>query len=736
MNSGKGNHVRMNVSPQIKERVGEAELYLSQGLFDQARGIYQELLEEIAARGTVENGDEQLFLEEQLRSVDRYEAKFLGTGSLGTEEAGDPAEDTEEVTVFNRGLALLDVGLTAEALNEFQLARQLGYPAVECYLQMARAHLQLGRPAKAISTLQEALQLPDIHRDDRLRLQEQLASAHEADGNKAVALDLYGQILEVNPHHRTVVDRLDSLRKEIFDYHINLAKLNLESKQFLKAIEQLRLLYRRFQFPADSVLPLFHKILALAPDNLDALRNLAEISSREGNWKKALAYLEKIQDIQPREPWSEKQLTHLYQRLTKADEVSAEDRLKAAHHFLRAGQLESAVNQYLEVILEETSHRLVALVELGEALLKSGDYDRLVEVLGNSLPWISSLKPSPEVFSFYFLLGSAYEKKDCYDEAQKFFMRAAKIDPHNEAVREKLGTHSQEPLHSCCDKFGIAASSQQQYRMREKLGQNEILQFFKVSEIPGDTIRIAKRLLPHFSKDKNVQEFFSRWWREQRAMQNPHVVRVLDVAEREGHYYLITEEQSTTLQDKLKDKAPLPLASAVHIAKGLLNALAYAHSHRGTDDVLRKIFHLGLTPQRIFVDDELQKVKIADFGLIYLLDRELGWWPHYSERSSLELAYMAPEQFSRSPRKMPDKMKQATDLYAFGVIFYQMLTGHLPFTGPDPDDFRKQHLEKYPVQPRAFISAIPAKLDETVLRCLRKDPKKRWRTPTELDLAL
>jgi len=86
--------------------------------------------------------------------------------------------------------------------------------------------------------------------------------------------------------------------------------------------------------------------------------------------------------------------------------------------------------------------------------------------------------------------------------------------------------------------------------------------------------------------------------------------------------------------------------------------------------------------------------------------------------------------------KMPDKMKQAVDIYTFGVVFYQALTGHLPFTGPSPEDFCKQHNEKYPVPPRVFISTIPAKLDELVLKCLQKDPKKRWRTPTEIDLAL
>jgi serine/threonine-protein kinase len=151
---------------------------------------------------------------------------------------------------------------------------------------------------------------------------------------------------------------------------------------------------------------------------------------------------------------------------------------------------------------------------------------------------------------------------------------------------------------------------------------------------------------------------------------------------------------------------------------------------------LRKIFHLCLNPRRVYIKGDLSRARIADLGLTFLLDTVLNWHPDYSERSPGELAYLAPEQFDRSPAQMPDKMKQAVDIYTFGVVVYQVLTGNLPFTGPSPEDFRKQHNEKYPVPPRVFISSIPAKLDELVLKCLQKDPKKRWRTPTEIDLTL
>jgi serine/threonine-protein kinase len=219
-------------------------------------------------------------------------------------------------------------------------------------------------------------------------------------------------------------------------------------------------------------------------------------------------------------------------------------------------------------------------------------------------------------------------------------------------------------------------------------------------------------------------------------MENRNITRVVDVAEREGHYYLITEDFDSTLDDLLKKQFKLDLKEAVRLARALLNGLAYAHSHRGSDDTLRKIFHLGLNPKRVLVRGELTNAKIADFGLISKLGSELGFTLDYKELSAYELTYMAPEVFNRASARMPDKMKQAADLYSFGLVFYRTLTGKVPFEGPSPEDFKKQHNEQYPVPPRVHIASIPAKLDEAILKCLHKDPKKRWRTPTELDLAL
>jgi len=275
-----------------------------------------------------------------------------------------------------------------------------------------------------------------------------------------------------------------------------------------------------------------------------------------------------------------------------------------------------------------------------------------------------------------------------------------------------------------------------QYQIQEKIGEDTIHQFFKVREVPSGTLRVAKSLSPTLSGEITAKDFMIKWGYEQVNMENRNITRVLDMAERGDFYYLITEDFDTTLDDLLKKKTKLPVKDSVRLAKALLNGLAYAHSHRGADDTLRKIFHLGLNPKRVLIKGDLTRVKIADFGLISKLASELGFTLDYKALTPYELTYMAPELFGRGPTRMPEKLKQAADLYSFGLVFYRVITGKVPFEGPSPEDFKKQHNEQYPVPPRVHISSIPAKLDEAILKCLHKDPKKRWRTPTELDLAL
>ena len=698
--------------PEIQEKIDEAELYLTQGLFEEARQIYQELLNEVAS--LAEQGaanpallqsykSQRAFIQEKLTTIDRQEIEFHGHApEAPTEELVAPQE-VEGNAAFNRGQAFLDIGMFSDAIQEFQRAVELRFQPTECSLQIGKAYIQLGQHGEGIRVLKKAYKRKDLSEAERNLVLGQLALGYETAGDKEEALQIYQKLAERDPKHSTAANKVKALAKEGDRYYFNMVKLHLKNKQFSKAIKTLRQMEREKRASIAEVMPFYEQILERDPGNKEAIE----------------------------------QVTIIYRQMLDDGGAGVDTRLKFARLLLRAGQFDQAANEYLEIMLEDNPYKITALSELGEALLERQDYNRILELLEDAVPWVESIDPGPEALNYYILLGKACERKSLYDQARSYFQRAAAIDPTHEDIRDKAGTQSQDPLLSRGKVLlRLKVEEDIHYQIQEKIGEDTIHQFFKVKEVPSGTLRVAKSLSPALSGEITAKDFMVKWGYEQVNMENRNITRVLDVAEREGLYYLITEDFDSTLEDLLKKKTNLPIKEAVRLARALLNGLAYAHSHRGADDTLRKIFHLGLNPKRVLIKGELTSVKIADFGLISNLASELGFTLDYNDLSRYELTYMAPELFSRGPTRMPEKMKQAADLYSFGLVFYRALTGEVPFEGPSPEDFKKQHSEQYPIPPRVHISSIPAKLDEAILKCLHKDSKKRWRTPTELDLAL
>ncbi len=712
MQSENSNHSAASDLSDMQEKINEAELYLTQGLFDEARQVYQQLLnnltplmEKAAANPNLRRSYESRrgFIQEQLANVERQEAEFHGESEGAKPEKAATPPEKGGAKDFNQGQAFLDIGLFADAIKAFQRAAKLGFQPIQCLLQIGKAHIRLGNHQAGVRVLAKICKRKELSDDERNLLLGQMARSYEALGDNDKALEIYRKLAANDPQHLTAASKVKSLTKEDHRYHLNMAKLHVQNKQFAKAVNTLGLLQSEHEVPVEQLVPLYEEVLEKDPGNKDAFQNLSAI----------------------------------YRQMLDTESSGVDIRLKLARHLLLAGQLDNAVSEFLAVMLEDTPQKMIALVELGEALLKKQEYDRILELLGDALSWVESIEPETETLNYYYLLGIACEKKNLYDQAQDYFHRASAIDPEHEGIRAKLAAHTQAPLTSRGKALlRLNVDTEIQYQILEKLGQDEVHQFFKVREIPSDTIRTAKTLLPDFSSEPKVKDFFVKWTHEQAAIENRNIMRALDVAESEGKYYLILEEFQSTLEEVLQERTNLPLAEAVLLARALLNAMAYAHSHRGSDDVLRKIFHLGLNPRRVLISGPVANARISDFGLITRLSSMLNVTPNYTDISPYELAYMAPERFERSPARMPDKMKQAADLYSFGLVFYKAITGKLPFEGPSPEDFRKQHNEHYPVPPRVFIPSIPAKLDEAILKCLHKDPKKRWRTPTELDIAL
>jgi len=195
-----------------------------------------------------------------------------------------------------------------------------------------------------------------------------------------------------------------------------------------------------------------------------------------------------------------------------------------------------------------------------------------------------------------------------------------------------------------------------------------------------------------------------------RRITHPHVLRTHDFGEIDGVPFISMEYvRGITLRAMLEQSGRLPFSAGLRAARQLLSGLAAAHE--------LDIVHRDIKPENALLDS-LGNLKLMDFGLARPVERlepgqtQAGFvvgTPHY----------LAPEQIEgREPT-------QRADVYACGVVLYEIFTGHLPFGGANPMEILMQHLREAPVPPSRYWPEIPPGLERLILRCLEKDPSAR-----------
>jgi len=164
---------------------------------------------------------------------------------------------------------------------------------------------------------------------------------------------------------------------------------------------------------------------------------------------------------------------------------------------------------------------------------------------------------------------------------------------------------------------------------------------------------------------------------------------------------------------------PLPIWKAVHIVRGIADGLSYAHKHG--------FVHRDIKPHNILLNEEFVP-KITDWGMSKVLSTELK----KSSIAGFSLAYAAPEQVSPTEYGRTD---ERTDIYQLGVVFYELVTGSVPFGGEGIVEVGNAILREQPISPSEF-NADAAAVEKIILTCMKKDPAQRYQTAEELLAAL
>ena len=258
------------------------------------------------------------------------------------------------------------------------------------------------------------------------------------------------------------------------------------------------------------------------------------------------------------------------------------------------------------------------------------------------------------------------------------------------------------------------------YVVKEKVGEGGMGAVY-LAEHPRLGRKVAIKLL-HENLSRNP-EMVGRFFVEAKSatdIGSDHIVGVLDFGDLpDGTSYLILEWlDGHSLGQALAAEKKLPLVRAIHIARGVARALSAAHAIG--------IVHRDLKPDNVFLvrkEDDPEFVKVLDFGIAKLLDENKTAGRVKTETGALigTPAYMSPEQCRGA-----DKVDQRTDIYALGVIFYEMVTGRLPFEANGLGDLLIAHMTETPPSLRSLEPSIPQAIDDAIMLALAKSPDERF----------
>jgi len=202
-------------------------------------------------------------------------------------------------------------------------------------------------------------------------------------------------------------------------------------------------------------------------------------------------------------------------------------------------------------------------------------------------------------------------------------------------------------------------------------------------------------------------------------LQHPHILTLIDSGEADGFlYYVMPYVEGETLRAKLAREGEFPTGDAVRILREMVDALAYAHAHG--------VVHRDVKPENVMLSG--RHALVMDFGVAKAVSEATG-------RQSLTTVgvalgtptYMAPEQATADPH-----VDHRADIYAVGVIAYELLTGRPPFTGNTPQQVIAAHVTQAPDHVTRHRAAVPAPLAELVMRCLEKKPADRFQSAHQL----
>ena len=269
------------------------------------------------------------------------------------------------------------------------------------------------------------------------------------------------------------------------------------------------------------------------------------------------------------------------------------------------------------------------------------------------------------------------------------------------------------------------------FEITGELGQGGMGSVYKARDQHLDRLVALKVLLPESVNDPDRRRRFVQEAKAASALNHPNIVHIYDIDEADGVLYIAMEYVAGKTLGQIVPRTGLPLKEALRYAGQMAGALAAAHA--------AGIVHRDLKPSNIMVTDP-GGIKVLDFGLAKLLERPLSESDATETLAQVEhtadgtvvgtAAFMSPEQAEGKP------LDGRSDIFSFGAVLYEMITGQRAFQGATRVSILSSVLRDEPRATREVRTETPAELERIIARCLRKDPARRFQHMSDLAVAL
>jgi serine/threonine-protein kinase len=264
----------------------------------------------------------------------------------------------------------------------------------------------------------------------------------------------------------------------------------------------------------------------------------------------------------------------------------------------------------------------------------------------------------------------------------------------------------------------LAEALKDRYTLQRELGRGGMATVYLAEDIRHERKVAVKVLHPELAAALGPDRFLSEI-RTTASLQHPHILPLFDSGEADGFlFFVMPYVEGESLRSKLMREAELPIRETVRILRDVADALAYAHE--------RGIVHRDIKPDNVMLSG--RHALVADFGVAKaVIQATTQSHPTTAGVSMGTPAYMAPEQALADPH-----IDHRADVYAFGVLAYEMLSGQPPFIRETSQDVLSAHLTAAATPLADVRPSVSSQLSQLVMRCLEKRPADRWQRMEEV----